>query len=451
MDRDRSALDVARAAVEDALLSHAFRDDVTALPNRRALLQRLDHVAVRHPQRRLAIAVVDLVGLEAVNERHGFDAGDELLIAVAAVAKEAASTAGTVYRTGGSQLSVLVEGPGGLAETRKVVQMLLSRLSSVETSRGVAEVGVASGVACGPAMDNGDNFRKATAAATSASVGEVRAYDASADAAVQRRRRLELDVREAALRNELQVAFQPEIRLATGEVAMVEALVRWTHPMEGPISPAEFVPLAERTGAMTALGDWVLTEACLGSKELCDDRGPERIAVNVSATQLRDRSFSQRLRSILTDTRAEPSRLCFEITETVLLDDDADLTALHEMRDAGAVVAVDDFGTGFSSLSYLKRLPIDVLKIDRSFVSGLGEDDDDSTIVRAIIRLARGLSLGVVAEGVETPGQTAVLRRLGCDIAQGYAFARPMGAEALVEWMDARASVIDLRSPSNAR
>ena len=439
-------LNTMRAALEDRLLTEVFRDGLTGLANRRALVQRLDHIAVRRPNEAVAVVAVDVLGMKAINDQHGFEAGDALLLNIAGELQHAGAKVAEVYRAGGAQFAAVIEGADSV---RSAERLSRAAVSIPEAGDGI---GIAIGIAAGPAEENSELFRHASIAASEAGVGDVQVFDAARDVVVQRRRRLEVDIRSAVDLGQLRLVFQPEVDLASGEVAMAEALVRWHHPLEGPVSPSEFVPLAERSGAINRLGEWVLSTVCAQASDLCAaPGGPERIAINLSAAQLRDPFFAGNVQGILGNSGIDPTLLCFEVTETVVLADGCDVSVLWDLRDAGAEVAIDDFGTGYSSLSYLKRLPIDILKIDQSFVAGLGQDDDDSTIVRAIIRLARGLGLRVVAEGVETAIQASVLQRFGCDVAQGYAFGAPMESAALTTWAEERMAGVDLRSPLTAR
>ena len=450
--REAALLAEARAALEDRVLTEWFRDGITGLRNQRALVQRLDHIAVRRPLNHVVVAVVEVVGLKGFNEHHGTPAGDEILRRLASNLNLAARGAGRVHRTGGAQFACVFERSDADTAADTFARDAL-RLHGELAPDFEASFGLAVGLAAGPAEENGALFHHASAAAGEAGLGEINVFDAQRDANIQRRRRLEYDIRRAVELDQLRLMYQPEVNLATGEIAMAEALLRWEHPFEGEVPPGEFIPLAERTGAIASLGDWVLQTACVdGARFAAASGGPSRLAINLSGAQLYDPIFATRLRSIVSNSGLDPSGLCFEVTETVMVSDQCDVGVLGEMREAGAHVAIDDFGTGYSSLAYLKRLPIDVLKIDQSFVTGLGEDDDDSTIVRAIIRLGRALNLSVVAEGVETSAQASVLQRFGCDIAQGYAVGRPMNAAAFASWVDARTTdVIDLRIPLTAR
>jgi EAL domain-containing protein (putative c-di-GMP-specific phosphodiesterase class I) len=239
------------------------------------------------------------------------------------------------------------------------------------------------------------------------------------------RQAIEAQLRSAITNDELVVHFQPELAVSSGAVVGVEALVRWNRPGVGMVSPADFIPIAEETGLIVPIGAWVMREACLQAMRQFDD-GQMVIRVNVSARQLTEPGLIDTVTEALSASGLAPERLCLEVTESVVLEDgDRCVTALRALRDIGVSVSLDDFGTGYCSLSYLRRLPIDSLKIDRSFVRGLGSEADDDSIVTSVIDLARSLGVSVVAEGVETEEQLAGLRARGCDTMQGFLFARP--------------------------
>jgi EAL domain-containing protein (putative c-di-GMP-specific phosphodiesterase class I) len=246
-------------------------------------------------------------------------------------------------------------------------------------------------------------------------------------------------LQKALTNQELELHYQPEVDARTGRVIAVEALLRWHHPMRGLVSPAEFIPLAEQTGLIVPIGDWVLRTACAQAASWRRSKlSPVRVAVNLSARQFEDADFVARVEDALEESGLEPTALELEITESMVARDTAQAAKwLADLRALGVRVVVDDFGTGYSSLNYLKRLPLDTLKIDRSFVSGLGAEPHDSSIVTAVVALADALGLETLAEGVETPEHLAMLRDLGCHMAQGYYFSRPVAAEAVTALLEA--------------
>ena len=265
-------------------------------------------------------------------------------------------------------------------------------------------------------------------------------FEASMERDAVERLELETDLRQGLERNELRLVYQPIVSLSDGQIVEVEALARWQHPTRGQISPAQFIPIAEETGLIEPLGLWVLEEACRQAfvwQRLVPADRPLVMSVNLSGRQFQNPGLVDQITRILRETGLEPSALKLEITESVLMQD-AESTAsrMRALTDIGVRFAIDDFGTGYSSLSYLRRFPVDTLKIDRSFVEGLGADAQALAIVRSIVALAKALNLSVTGEGVETPAQHAQLRELGCDRGQGYLFARPLVAADLVRLLE---------------
>jgi EAL domain-containing protein (putative c-di-GMP-specific phosphodiesterase class I) len=257
-------------------------------------------------------------------------------------------------------------------------------------------------------------------------------FDKSMNAPAQERMDLELDLRNAVARGEFVLHYQPVVDLPTGRITEVEALVRWKHPQRGLLFPADFVGLSEETGLIVPLGRWVLHEACRQTRQwqLASPDTKLAISVNLSARQLQQPGLVEEIAAVLRETRLDPAALRLEITETVVMHDaPTTLAKLEALKTLGVQLAIDDFGTGYSSLGYLKRFPVDTLKIDRSFVKGIGGDVEDSAIVRAVITVAKSLNLSVTAEGIETADQLAHLRALGCDHGQGYFFAKPMAGD----------------------
>jgi EAL domain-containing protein (putative c-di-GMP-specific phosphodiesterase class I) len=246
-------------------------------------------------------------------------------------------------------------------------------------------------------------------------------------------------LRQALERNEFHVAYQPIVSLADGQVVEVEALVRWTHPIRGQISPAQFIPIAEETGLIESLGMWVLEEACRQAmrwQTAVPSPQPLVMSVNVSGRQFQTSGLVDQIKRVLAETGLAPNLLKLEVTESVLMRDlDATIARMTTIADIGVRLAIDDFGTGYSSLSYLRQFPVDTLKIDRSFVEGLPSDPQALAIVRSIVALAEALDLGVTAEGIEATAQLAQLRELGCDRGQGYLFAKPVSAATLADWI----------------
>jgi EAL domain-containing protein (putative c-di-GMP-specific phosphodiesterase class I) len=280
----------------------------------------------------------------------------------------------------------------------------------------------------------------AAQAARQAGGGSVRRWDAELADRARRRAEVEDALRGAAGRGELVLHYQPEVSLRTNRIAAVEALVRWQHPEWGLVAPGEFVPVAESSNLILEVGRWVLdtaAEQCSRWRARYGDRTPT-VSVNMAARQLEQDDVVEQVAEALARSGAEPGDLCLEITESVLMEDlDRTIATLTRLKGLGVLLAVDDFGTGYSSLSYLRRFPVDVLKVDQSFVSGLGHDPEDSAIVQAVVHIGRALRLTTVAEGVETGHHVIELRELDCDLAQGYHFARPQPADGVTRLLDA--------------
>jgi len=441
-----AVLDItARRALEERLQHQAFHDALTGLPNRALLLDRLDHALARGAPNGAAVGVLllDLDGFKHVNDSLGHAAGDRLLVAFAARLPGCGLRPGdTLARLGGDEFAVVLEGltdPGEAARTaaRIVASPVLwapypldGREVSVHASVGVA-VGRAG------ATDPGGLLREADTAlyrAKAAGKGDYAVFDPAMNAAAVARLELEADLRRAVEQGALALAYQPLVALADGRVRRAEALVRWDHPARGPVPPGRFIPLAEETGLIRDIGRWVLGTACRQAAAWRRDHGDRApvVCVNLSAREFQDPELAAAVSRALRDAGLDPAGLELEITEGVLMGDaPGTLATLWQLKDLGVGLAVDDFGTGYSSLAYLKRFPVDTLKVDKAFVDGLGTDAEDTAIVGAVVGLAHALGLAVVAEGVETAAQAAGLIRLGCTLAQGYHFARPLPAAAL--------------------
>ena len=436
-----------RVRLEKELEHRALHDALTGLPNRDLLADRLGHALNRTGRRgdKVAVLFVDLDDFKIVNDSLGHEMGDGLLVEVARRIRSALRPEDTVSRMGGDEFVVLLEDVAGEAEATEVVGRVLRTLEP-PVSLGDEEISVTAsiGVALLGASEEGATPESLLANADAAMYrakegGKNRhaVFRPEMRGASSGRRKLEGDLRRA-LRDpgrEFLLHYQPKVSLATGVIVGFEALVRWEHPEKGLVPPAEFVPLSEETGLIVPLGRWVLEEACRQANtwhELYPYDPPLTMSVNLSARQFRQADLVRTVSDTLGETGFDPRSLVLEITESAVMEDaQANAQTLRELKALGVRIAIDDFGTGYSSLAYLKRFPVDFLKIDRSFVDGLGHDRDDEGIVSSVVNLAHTLRLEAVAEGVESEGQRAHLRKIGCELAQGFYFRKPMpGGEA---------------------
>ena len=432
-----------RKAFEEQLRHQTFHDPLTTLPNRALLLERLQHALaqVSRGGARPALLLLDLNGFKVINDSLGHAAGDRLLIAVADRLAAAMRPGDTIARLGGDEFAVLLDRAADIHEVTGIATRLLDTLAmplALEGRELVVEASLGIALAVGGETRPDDLLRDADLALYRAKEGgraSYAVYDASLHAAANARLALEAELRRALASEEFVLHYQPKVDLATGCLAGVEALVRWHHPTRGLVPPGEFIPLAEETGLIVPLGRWVLMEACHQARAWADTRiadPPLTMSVNLSARQFRQPDLVGDVAQILRDTGVTPALIQLEITEGVLMEDAAaTLGLLERLRGLGVALAIDDFGTGYSSLAYLKRFPIDVLKVDKAFVTGLERDSSNGAIATAVIGLAHALGLTVTAEGVETAGERDQLRSLGCELGQGYFFARPMPAAKL--------------------
>jgi diguanylate cyclase (GGDEF)-like protein len=428
-----ASLALSDAKTVNAMVHQAMHDALTGLPNRALFLDRLEHALARATRASSDVAVLflDLDRFKTVNDSLGHAAGDELLCTVAERISGCMRAADTAARLGGDEFAVLLE---DLDSTREAVGVAERVIEALETPIVVAGREVLVGASIGVAFGRHgaeDLLRHADVAmyrAKALGKGRYAMFEAGMQAEVMERLELEADLKRAVDRNELTVFYQPIIALATGELVGHEALLRWRHPVRGLIGPQSFIEVAEETGLIGPIGEFVLREACRQAAHW-QASGELSMNVNLSGRQLEGPGLLDMVTTILRETGLAPGRLVLEITETVLMHDtEATIRRLRALRALGVRLAVDDFGTGYSSLRYLNRFPLDVLKMAKPFVDGLGDQSEDPALARAIVDLGSSLGLQIVAEGIERSAQLTMLRRLGCPLGQGYWFARPMSA-----------------------
>ena len=440
-----------RKELQDQLVHEAFHDALTQLANRALFQERVQEtLGGRRRADQVAVLLLDLDGFKEVNDSLGHAAGDDLLIQVAARVRAEVRDGDVVARFGADEFAVLVAA-AQLAEAETVARRIVAALAEPFHVGGRdvhagASVGLATACPDDP-IDAVQLVRNADLAmhrAKAAGGGGVASYDPGMHSGLMDRLALEADLRRAIERGELAVHYQPTIDLTAGDtVAGFEALVRWQHPTRGMVPPGDFIPLAEATGMIVPLGRFVLEQACRQAVVWSAGGRPVKMAVNVSVRQFERSDVAGLVAEVLAATGMRPELLCLEMTESVLMTDtDENLAVLTRLKALGVQLAIDDFGTGYSSLAYLRRFPVDILKIDRSFVDRLGAEADAATLAHTVVQLARALGMTTVAEGVETAEQLAALRRLGCDVAQGFYFSRPVPpAEAGALLRSARALV----------
>ncbi len=442
-----------RTAFEEQLRHQAFHDPLTGLPNRALFKERVGQ-ALRRARRQgtsPAVLFLDLDNFKTINDTLGHEAGDTVLITVAARLRASLRGDDTAARFGGDEFAILLEDATGQEDPTAAAERLIAavRAPIVVAGREVtttASVGLVTHRAetVGHEGETGDDLlRDADAAmytAKAAGKGRYAAFDPAAHAALLARLELEADLRRAIDRTEFVLHYQPIIDLQTGVLVGMEALVRWIHPARGLIPPDAFIPLAEETGLIVPLGRWVLREACHQAcawQRRYPSAPPRRIAINLSGLHLQQEGVVADVAAALAETGIDPTCVTLEITESVMMrDTELTIARLEALKALGVSLAVDDFGTGYSSLSYLQQFPVDVLKIDRSFVSGSGQGVTNSALARAVVSLGGALRVPTVAEGVEDGEQAAHLRRLGCAQGQGYYYSRPVAPEAMEGVLD---------------
>jgi diguanylate cyclase (GGDEF)-like protein len=430
-----------RKVIQQRIQHLAYHDNLTGLPNRSLLQDRLAHAIARAERSRCKVAVlfIDLDNFKNINDTLGHDVGDELLRQVSRRLSACVRIEDTIARQGGDEFIVLLDTLDDGRAASLVAQKVLNALRQPFALGGTEQhVSGSVGIALYP-EDGRDAQTLMKNADTAMFHGKGQGkntyqyFTSQMNIAVKRRMTLESALRRAVMQKDFVLHYQPQIDLETGEVLAVEALVRWKTEDSGTVMPGDFIPLAEETGLINEIGEWVLREGCRQAREW-QDRGlaPRRMAINLSARQFADRGFVDMVTRVLAETRLDPAYLELEITESqVMRQTEGAMNLLNRLSKMGVQLAIDDFGTGYSSLSYLKRLPIQKLKIDQSFIRDITVDPNDTAIVVAIINMARSLDLQTIAEGVETAGQLALLRSKGCRIGQGFYFAAPLRAEAL--------------------
>ncbi len=414
----------------------AFHDSLTGLPNRSLFYDRIHHglARARRSNSKVALMLLDIDRFKNINDSLGHDAGDLMLKAIATRLIEGVRDMDTVARLGGDEFVVVLEGVHDLEDVMFVANKLLATLARpIEISGHEITSTVSIGVSIFP--DDGDVTDEllkhadiAMYQAKEAGKNNCQFYTKGMNATAVNYLLLENDLRRALEQNQFTLHYQPQIDLKTGDLMGVEALVRWQHPDRGLVSPAHFIPLAEETGLIVPIGEWVLREACRQQK-LWLDAGKKvgKIAVNLSPRQFRQKNFPGKVETILRETQLAAEYLELEITESCAMEHAGEtINQLNQLNQMGMYLAIDDFGTGYSSLAYLQRFPIQKLKIDRSFVNDIHDDMNDAAITKTIIGLAHSMQLRVVAEGVETQNQADWLRQCGCDQAQGFLYAKPM-------------------------
>jgi len=433
-----------RQALESQLVQQAYHDSLTSLANRSLFRDRTMHALESRGRSGgdVAVVFIDLDDFKGVNDTLGHAAGDALLVQVSDRLLNATRGCDTVARLGGDEFAILLERLPTIEDALVVANRALAALSRpiVVEGREVYTPG-SMGIAFAEAGDDADTLlRNADLAmymAKRGGRGRYVVFESSMHSAALERMELEADLRHAVSRDELELRFQPIVNLATGEMAGIETLLRWRHPRRGLVAPIHFVPLAEETGMIVGMGRWVLMEACrqAAAWRAESEKGQHlSVTVNVSARQVQDPTLTGDVAAALAMSGLPAEALILEITESVMMHDaDAALERFTQLKALGVKLAIDDFGTGYSSLAYLKRFPVDIIKIDKAFVEGVGDGADEGILTNAIVSLGSTLSLRTVAEGIEHAHQLERLQELGCDLGQGYLFSHPVRAERVTE------------------
>ena len=431
-----------RRELESYLTHQAFHDPLTGLPNRTLFLDRLERALGRAggDEGGVAVLFMDLDNFKVVNDSLGHEVGDQMLLAVAERLENSMLAGETLARFGGDEFTVLLEDVASRSDAARVAERIREALRSPFVLRGrerfiTTSVGIAFG---GRGAEHpGAVLRNADLAmyrAKAKGKNRYAVFEPGMGSRAVERLELEGDLHRALEKGEFRLHYEPKVSLGSGQIVALEALIRWEHPERGLLPAGRFVPVAEEIDLIVPIGRWVLMEACRQACRWHDrfrDRAPLKVCVNLSAKQFQHYALVGEVEATLRETGLDPGSLDLEVTESAVMEDaDATLATLRGLKGLGVNLAMGDFGTGYSSLSYLKRFPVDFLKVDRSIIEGIGQDPKDEAILSAVVILAHALDEQVVAEGVETEGQLARVREIGCDFAQGYHFARPLTSEA---------------------
>ena len=445
-EQERIGLELQQS--KDHFRHAAFHDGLTNLPNRPMLAENLKFVierAKQHGDFQFAVLFLDLDRFKNINDSLGHSIGDQLLIAIARRLEGCVRDTDVVARLGGDEFAVLLDGIKNSSEAKLMAERVQERLQAPFNLSGhevftTASIGIALSAT---GYDHPENILRDADTAMYRAKAQGKAcyevFDKGMHVSAVYLLQLETDLRRALEREEFRAYYQPIVSLETGQLAGFEALLRWEHPERGVISPAEFIPLAEDTGLILPIGEFILRQAC---RQICQWqwKSPANrslfMSVNLSGKQVAQPGLVKQIQEVLRETSLDPRLLKLEITESAVMENaEKAVTLLKRLKALGVQLSIDDFGTGYSSLSYLHRFPLDTLKIDRSFVSRIDEADENIEIVRTVITLAENMGMEVVAEGVETLGQLVQLRKLKCQYGQGYLFSKPVDAAAATAWL----------------
>ncbi|MDB5541855.1 MAG: hypothetical protein JWQ89_3582 [Devosia sp.] len=429
---------------EERIRHLARHDALTQLPNR---VQFLEEMAAAEPGlargEHIAVLCIDLDHFKSVNDTLGHSLGDKLLQQVSARLWGATRENDLLARLGGDEFALLLRGVDNPAEAAAIAERIVKAMANPFTIDGhQLVIGTSVGIAMAPQDgDTSEILMKNADLALYKAKNEGRStyhfFESGMDAAIQKRRTIEAGLRLALAKGELRLVFQPLVGLKENRITCLEALLRWDTADRGTISPTEFIPIAEETGLIVAIGEWVLREACRTAAGWPSD---VRVAVNLSPVQFKNKRLFETVEAALRDTGLAPTRLELEITESLLLsDNEPTLKTLHKLRALGVRISMDDFGTGYSSLSYLRSFPFDKIKIDRSFMRDLKAKGDSLAIIKAVIGLGQSLGMSTTAEGIETEEQLAAVRDQGCNEVQGFLFSPPISAEAVTDMLAGQA------------